>query len=77
MKANVFWKSQTLGIPMKYLYLILPIAFSLMTLRVLQVNYYKLVKGIDIRDPQTQELDKIIQESAQHDDEKLRERVHA
>lgn len=63
IKANVFWKSQTLGVPMKYLYLILPIAFSLMTLRVLQVNYYKLVKGIDIRDPETQELDKIIHDA--------------
>ncbi|MGX5220486.1 MULTISPECIES: TRAP transporter small permease [Pseudomonas] len=63
MKANVFWKSQTLGVPMKYLYLILPIAFSLMTLRVLQVNYYKLVKGIDIRDPEAQELDKIIHDA--------------
>lgn len=76
MKANVFWKSQTLGIPMKYLYLILPIAFGLMTLRVIQVNYYKLVKGIDIRDPETEELDKIIHESAQRDDSQLRERVH-
>ncbi|NRH26454.1 TRAP transporter small permease [Pseudomonas sp. MS19] len=64
MKANLFWKSQTLGIPMKYLYLILPIAFSLMTLRIIQVNYYRLVKGVDIRDPETTELDKIIQQSA-------------
>ncbi|WP_417660319.1 TRAP transporter small permease [Pseudomonas sp.] len=63
MKANVFWKSQTLGVPMKYLYLILPIAFSLMTLRIIQVNYYKLVKGIDVRDPETQELDKIIHDA--------------
>lgn len=83
MKANVFWKSQTLGVPMKYLYLILPIAFSLMTIRVLQVNYYKLVKGIDIRDPETQELDKIIHDSqvasAKPDAPKtshLQERVH-
>ncbi|WP_339486252.1 TRAP transporter small permease [Pseudomonas sp. EL_65y_Pfl2_R95] len=83
MKANVFWKSQTLGVPMKYLYLILPIAFSLMTIRVLQVNYYKLVKGIDIRDPETQELDKIIHDSqvasAKPDTPKtshLQERVH-
>lgn len=79
MKANVFWKSQTLGVPMKYLYLILPIAFSLMTLRVIQVNYYKLIKGIDIRDPETQELDKIIQESQDENTREvspLQERVH-
>lgn len=56
-KMNLFWKSQTLGIPMKYIYMILPIAFALMTFRILQVNYYKLVKGIDIRDPESQELD--------------------
>ena len=36
----------------------------------------KLVKGIDIRDPETEELDKIIHESAQRDDSQLRERVH-
>ena len=28
-KMNLFWKSQTLGIPMKYIYVILPIAFTL------------------------------------------------
>ncbi len=76
LKANLFWKSQTLGIPMKYLYLILPIAFSLMTLRILQVNYYKLVKGIDIRDPETEELEKIIHDSAQNDGSQIREQVH-
>ena len=32
-KMNLFWKSQTLGIPMKYIYMILPIAFTLMTIR--------------------------------------------
>lgn len=78
LKANLFWKSQTLGIPMKYLYLILPIAFTLMSIRILQVNYYKLVKGLDIRDPETQELDKLIQESAtpKNGDIHLQERVH-
>ena len=51
-KMNLFWKSQTLGVPMKYIYLILPLAFTLMTIRILQVNYLKLVKGIDVRDPE-------------------------
>ncbi|MEH6471555.1 MAG: TRAP transporter small permease [Halopseudomonas sp.] len=59
-KMNLFWKSQTLGVPMKYIYLILPIAFSLMTIRIIQVNYFKLVKGIDIRDPESLELDELI-----------------
>lgn len=58
-RMNIFWKSQTLGVPMKYIYLILPIAFSLMTLRIIQVNYYKLVKGIDIRDPEALDIDKL------------------
>lgn len=58
-RMNAFWKSQTMGIPMKYIYLILPIAFALMSVRIIQVNYLKLVKGIDIRDPDTAELEKI------------------
>jgi TRAP-type C4-dicarboxylate transport system permease small subunit len=61
-KMNVFWKSQTLGVPMKYIYMILPLAFTLMTIRIIQVNYYKLVKGIDIRDPEKVEVEKMIDE---------------
>ena len=56
-KMNLFWKSQTMGVPMKYVYMILPIAFSLMAIRVVQVNYLKLVKGIDIRDPEKEEME--------------------
>lgn len=60
-KMLPFNKSQTLGIHMKYFYMVLPIAFSLMTIRIIQVNYYKYIKGIDIRDPDTQELDELIE----------------
>lgn len=56
-KMNLFWKSQTLGIPMKYFYMVLPISFIFMSIRVIQVNYLKLVKGIDIRDPDSSELE--------------------
>jgi TRAP-type C4-dicarboxylate transport system permease small subunit len=63
---NLFWKSQTLGVPMKYIYLILPIAFSLMTIRILQVNYYKLIKGIDIRDPESLEVEKLMDSDNQN-----------
>lgn len=56
-KMNVFWKSQTMGVPMKYFYMVLPIAFTLMSIRVIQVNYLKLVKGIDIRDPEQEEME--------------------
>jgi len=55
-KMNLFWKSQTLGVPMKYFYMILPIAFTVMTIRIIQVNYLRLVKGVDIRDPDEQEV---------------------
>ena len=61
-KMNLFWKSQTLGVPMKYIYMILPIAFTLMTIRILQVNYYKLVKGIDIRDPDKVDVEQMMDE---------------
>lgn len=61
-KMNLFWKSQTLGIPMKYIYMILPIAFALMTIRIIQANYLKLVKGIDVRDPEKAHVEEIIHE---------------
>ena len=58
-KMNLFWKSQTLGVPMKYFYLILPIAFVAMTLRILQNNYLKFVKKVDLVDPESQEVEKL------------------
>lgn len=59
-RMNLFWKSQTLGIPMKYIYMVLPIAFLLMTIRVIQVNYNKLVLGVRLQDPESGEIGKII-----------------
>lgn len=59
VKMNLFWKSQTMGIPMKYFYMILPIAFTLMTVRVIQINYLKLIKGVDLRDPDAVDVEKI------------------
>jgi len=57
VKMNLFWKSQTMGIPMKYFYMVLPIAFVLMTARVIQINYLKFIKGVDIKDPDAVEID--------------------
>ena len=54
---NKFWKSQTLGFEMKWVYVVLPAAFTLMTIRILQVNYLKLVKGVDLRDPDKIDVD--------------------
>lgn len=63
-KMNLFWKSQTLGIPMKYIYMILPLAFTLMTVRIIQVNYNRIVRGIDVRDPDEIQMEKILDDSA-------------
>ncbi|MEO8281564.1 MAG: TRAP transporter small permease [Ideonella sp.] len=58
-KMNLFWKAQTLGVPMKYVYMILPIAFSLMTVRILWNIYLRVFKGIEPLDPETEELEKL------------------
>ncbi len=55
-RMNVFWKSQTTGIPMKYFYMILPIAFALMSIRILWNNYQRLFKGVEALDPEAEEL---------------------
>ena len=61
-KMNPFWKSQTLGVPMKYFYMMLPVAFALMSIRIIQVNYVKLVKGVEVVDPEKAEVDKMLEE---------------
>ncbi|WP_086930187.1 TRAP transporter small permease [Agarilytica rhodophyticola] len=48
-RMNKFWKSQTLGIEMKYIYIILPVAFTLMTIRIIEVNYRRIIKNEDIQ----------------------------
>ena len=54
-----FVKAQTLGWQMRWVYLVLPVAFTLMTIRILQVNYMKLVLGRDPRDPDKVEVEGI------------------
>ena len=64
---NRFWKSQTLGIPMKWIYLVLPVAFALMALRVLINLYLTVVRGEELLDPETKELQALNdQASASH-----------
>lgn len=58
-RMNLFWKSQTLGIPMKYIYMILPIAFALMSIRVLWNTYLSVFKGEELQDPETVEIRKM------------------
>ncbi|MDI5883954.1 TRAP transporter small permease [Cobetia amphilecti] len=60
-KMNLFWKSQTLGVPMKYFYLILPLAFTAMTVRIIQTNYLKFVRKEDIVDPDSQAMEELKQ----------------
>lgn len=61
-----FVKAQTLGWQMKWVMAPMPIAFALMTLRILQVNYMKLVLGIDPRDPDEVVIDSEL-ELAEHE----------
>jgi C4-dicarboxylate transporter DctQ subunit len=58
-RMNLFWKAQTLGVPMKYIYLILPIAFALMSIRVLWNVYLTVFRGAELLDPETAEIQKM------------------
>lgn len=58
-RMNAFWKSQTLGIPMKYIYLILPLAFTLMSVRILINLYLTVVKGEELIDPEAAEIENL------------------
>jgi TRAP-type C4-dicarboxylate transport system permease small subunit len=64
-RMNLFWKSQTLGLPMKYFYMILPIAFTLMSLRILWNMYLSVCKGVELIDPETAEIEKLKKAAAQ------------
>lgn len=61
-RMNLFWKSQTTGVPMKYFFMILPIAFFLMSARILWNNYLIWFKSVEIIDPEAQELEAIRKE---------------
>lgn len=63
-----FVKLQTLGWQMKWVYMVLPIAFTLMTIRILQVNYLKLVRGIDPSDPDKVDVEDMIALAAEEAD---------
>lgn len=56
-KMNKFQSSQTMGFHLSWVYIVLPIAFTLMTIRILQVNYRKLILGEDMVDPDAIDLD--------------------
>ena len=62
-KMNRFQSSQTLGFHLSWVYIVLPIAFSLMTFRVIQVNYKKIALNQDLRDPDAIDLDELRDET--------------
>jgi C4-dicarboxylate transporter DctQ subunit len=59
-----------MGFHLSWVYIVLPIAFSLMTFRVLQVNYKKIILGEDMRDPDAIDLDEVRAETAELKQEK-------
>lgn len=73
-RLKPFVKAQTLGWEMRYVYLALPIAFALMTIRIIQVNYMKLILGIDPRDPDKVEVEEMLELAA--DEQRAFEREH-
>lgn len=58
-RMNVFWKSQTMGVPMKYFYMILPLAFLVMSLRILQNMYVKHVAKKKLVDPEESQIEEL------------------
>ncbi len=72
-KMNKFQSSQTMGFHLSWVYIVLPIAFTLMTIRVLQVNYKKIILDEDLRDPDAIDLDEVRAETeaaeAQHQED--------
>ncbi|MDA7964396.1 TRAP transporter small permease [Ruegeria sp.] len=58
-RMNRFQSSQTLGFHLSWVYIVLPIAFALMTFRILQVNYKKIILNEDLRDPDSIDLDEV------------------
>lgn len=58
-KMNRFQSSQTMGFHLSWVYIVLPIAFTLMTIRILQVNYRKIVLGETMKDPDSIDLEAV------------------
>ena len=60
-RMNLFWKSQTLGVPMKYIYMMLPIAFTLMSIRILWNLPAASSRASSSLDPEAEEIEKLKQ----------------
>ncbi|PID61275.1 MAG: C4-dicarboxylate ABC transporter permease [Gammaproteobacteria bacterium] len=75
-RMNTFWKSQTLGLPMKYVYMILPAAFLLMSIRILW-NVYLRLRGVEIIDPEQEEIEQLRKENAELQAQSAQSSEHA
>ena len=69
-KVFNFWKAQTLGIKMQYVFSILPIAFALMSFRIIQVNYIKFVMKKEIIDPEASAVEELMHKDENQTEEK-------
>ncbi len=58
-RMNRFQSSQTMGFHLSWVYIVLPIAFSLMTFRILQVNYKRLILKQELKDPDAIDLEEL------------------
>lgn len=58
-RMNAFWKAQTLGVSMKWFYLVLPIAFTLMSVRILWNLYLEVFRGMQLQDPEKVEIEQL------------------
>ncbi len=58
------YRTPAMGWSLAYVYMVFPVAFVLMAARVLQVQYLKLVKGVELGDADQEQVDKIIEDEA-------------
>lgn len=70
-KMNLFWTSQTMGVPMKYFYFILPIAFIAMTARIFQKNYIKFFRKSPALEEESMNAASV--KESEHEKQKLKE----
>ena len=70
-RMNRFWSSQTLGLPMKYFYLVLPVAFVLMSVRILANDYRVLIRGEALKDPEQAEIERLAHQAERSEERRV------
>lgn len=46
-KSLPYWESQTLGVPMRWVYLVIPVSFLMMALRIVQAAVIRVRSGVE------------------------------